>query len=86
MGVIGVFPPSVDRFPLAAATKQNLTVTLGNCNHRRYLPELVDPLASGLIEPRAFITNKAPAAAAPIARTIPRSRRRGVRQTSGRRT
>lgn len=35
---------------------RNLTVKMGNCNHRRYLPELLDLVVSGTVDPTAFIT------------------------------
>ena len=31
---------------------------MGNCNHRRYVPELLNLVASGLIDPAAFITRE----------------------------
>jgi threonine dehydrogenase-like Zn-dependent dehydrogenase len=35
---------------------KNLTVKMGNCNHRRYLPELVTMTRSGAVDPsRVFI-------------------------------
>jgi threonine dehydrogenase-like Zn-dependent dehydrogenase len=47
IGVIGVYPPQMQAFPLGEAMNKNLTIRLGNCNHRRYLPELIDVVASG---------------------------------------
>ncbi len=47
IAVIGVYPPSVHSFPIGEAMMKNLTVNTGNCNHRRYLPELIDIVASG---------------------------------------
>jgi threonine dehydrogenase-like Zn-dependent dehydrogenase len=37
---------------------KNLTVRMGNCNHRRYIPRLLDLAATGLIDPAAFITQQ----------------------------
>ncbi|EWC64481.1 Threonine dehydrogenase and related Zn-dependent dehydrogenase [Actinokineospora spheciospongiae] len=34
----------------------NLTVKMGNYNHGRYLPELLDLVVSGMVNPTAFIT------------------------------
>ncbi|MGW3996856.1 zinc-dependent alcohol dehydrogenase [Amycolatopsis sp. NPDC004772] len=56
IGVIGVYPPGFDRFPLGDAMNRNLTVKLGNCNHRRYVPRLLGLVASGAVDPLAFIT------------------------------
>src|SRR4051794_35833842 len=56
IGVIGVYPPGFSSFPLGEAMNKNLTVKMGNCNHRRYLPRLLSMVASGGFEPTAFIT------------------------------
>ncbi|MEV4049779.1 zinc-dependent alcohol dehydrogenase [Amycolatopsis sp. NPDC049688] len=56
IGVIGVYPPGFDRFPLGDAMNRNLTIKLGNCNHRRYVPRLLGMVASGAVDPLAFIT------------------------------
>ena len=47
IGVIGVYPPTMTAFPIGTAMNKNLTVNTGNCNHRRYLHELIDVVASG---------------------------------------
>jgi threonine dehydrogenase-like Zn-dependent dehydrogenase len=59
IGVIGVYPPGFDHFPLGEAMNKNLTVKLGNCNHRRYLPRLMDMVTAGTVDPTAFITRRA---------------------------
>jgi threonine dehydrogenase-like Zn-dependent dehydrogenase len=56
IGVIGVYPPGFDRFPLGDAMNRNLTIKMGNCNHRRYVPRLLGMVASGAVDPLAFIT------------------------------
>jgi threonine dehydrogenase-like Zn-dependent dehydrogenase len=56
IGVIGVYPPSFQSFPFGQAMNRNLTVRMGNCNHRRYLPELLDLVVSGVVDPLRFIT------------------------------
>lgn len=42
--------------PAGAAMNKNLTLRMGNCNHRRYLPRLLDLVVSGVVDPTAFIT------------------------------
>lgn len=59
VGVIGVYPPGFDAFPLGEAMNKNLTVKLGNCNHRRYVPGLLNMVAAGTVDPTAFITRRA---------------------------
>jgi threonine dehydrogenase-like Zn-dependent dehydrogenase len=56
IGVIGVYPPGFSSFPIGQAMNKNLTVKMGNCNHRRYLPELLDLVVNGTVDPTAFIT------------------------------
>ncbi len=56
IGVIGVYPPGFNSFPIGAAMNKNLTVKMGNCNHRRYLPGLFDLVVTGVVDPTVFIT------------------------------
>jgi threonine dehydrogenase-like Zn-dependent dehydrogenase len=64
IGVIGVYPPGFSSFPIGEAMNKNLTVKLGNCPHRRYLPRLLSMVATGGIEPTRFITRHEPPTAA----------------------
>ncbi|MBB1154573.1 MULTISPECIES: zinc-dependent alcohol dehydrogenase [Amycolatopsis] len=64
IGVIGVYPPGFEGFPFGTAMNKNLTVRLGNCNHRRYLPELLDLVRTDVVDPTAFITRREEPAAA----------------------
>lgn len=59
IGVIGVYPPGFDGFPLGEAMNKNLTLRMGNCNHRRYLPDLLDTVVSGAVDPTELITRHA---------------------------
>jgi threonine dehydrogenase-like Zn-dependent dehydrogenase len=56
IGIIGVYPPGFDDFPIGAAMNKNLTLRMGNCNHRRYLPRLLDLVLTGAVDPLTFIT------------------------------
>jgi threonine dehydrogenase-like Zn-dependent dehydrogenase len=51
IGIIGVYPPAHESFPIGTAMNRNLTVKLGNCNHRRYVPGLLSKIASGAADP-----------------------------------
>ena len=42
LGVIGVYSSSADYFPIGDAMEKNLTIKMGNCNHRKYIPRLVE--------------------------------------------
>jgi len=56
IGIIGVYPPDFSAFPMGAAMNKNLTIQAGNCNHRRYLPELLDKVRTGAIDPSTVLT------------------------------
>jgi len=56
IGIIGVYPPQLTSFPLGAAMNRNLTVKMGNCNHRRYIPQLLDLVRTGAIDPATVAT------------------------------
>lgn len=60
MSVIGVYPPTVQLFPLGKAMNKNITVRMGNCNHRKYLPMLVGLVRSGSVDPLRILTQREP--------------------------
>ncbi len=64
IGVIGVYPPNFTTFPFGEAMNKNLTVNAGNCNHRRYVPRLLDLVRTGVVDPTTFITQHEPPRAA----------------------
>jgi threonine dehydrogenase-like Zn-dependent dehydrogenase len=58
ISVVGVYPPQMTSFPIGLAMNKNVTVKMGNCNHRRYLPELIDVVASGRMSLSANVTQQ----------------------------
>ena len=60
LGITGVYPPTLDSWPLGAAMNKNLTVRMGNCNHRAYMPAMIDLVKSGDINPLEVITQREP--------------------------
>ena len=56
IGIIGVYPPDMTSFPIGAAMNKNLTVKMGNCNHRRYIPQLLDLVRTGAVDPATVLT------------------------------
>nr|WP_281373775.1 zinc-binding dehydrogenase [Parvularcula dongshanensis] len=56
LSVIGVYPPTDTFFPLGHPMNKNLTVNMGNANHRRYIPHLIDLVESGTFDPLKLIT------------------------------
>ncbi len=60
LSVIGVYPPAARMFPLGMAMNKNLTLNLGNCNHRKYVPKLVELVRAGVIDPVKILSNVEP--------------------------
>jgi threonine dehydrogenase-like Zn-dependent dehydrogenase len=60
LAVIGVYPETQRSFPFGKAMEKNLTLQLGNCNHRRYVPMLVEQVAAGVFEPTMVLTQREP--------------------------
>jgi threonine dehydrogenase-like Zn-dependent dehydrogenase len=56
LSIIGVYPPEDQFFPIGMAMNKNLTINMGNCHHRRYAPELVELVRSGVIDPETILT------------------------------
>lgn len=47
-------------FPIETVMEKNLTLKGGNCNHRRYMPEMIELVRSGVIHPEQFLTQIEP--------------------------
>jgi threonine dehydrogenase-like Zn-dependent dehydrogenase len=60
LAIIGVYPETAMTFPIGQAMGKNLTLNMGNCNHRRYVPELIDMVRVGQIDPSAVVTQDEP--------------------------
>jgi threonine dehydrogenase-like Zn-dependent dehydrogenase len=60
LGIIGVYPPAAERFPIGEAMNKNLTIKMGNCNHRKYIPHLIELTRTGVIDPAAMLTQIGP--------------------------
>ena len=56
LGVIGVYPQADQYFPIGTAMNKNLTVNLGNCNHRKYIPVLLELVQAGMVDPARVMT------------------------------
>jgi len=59
ISIIGVYG-EVDSFPIGEAMEKNLTLMMGNCNHRRYIPHLVRLVRSGVLDPAEILTQREP--------------------------
>jgi len=60
LAVIGVYPDEMRTFPVGTAMNKNLTIKMGNCNHRKYIPMLVDLVKTGTVDPSRILTQRAP--------------------------
>jgi threonine dehydrogenase-like Zn-dependent dehydrogenase len=60
VSVIGVYSTPLQNFPIDKVMEKNLTLKAGNCNHRRYMPEMIELVRSGVIRPEQFLTQKEP--------------------------
>ncbi len=58
LSIIGVYPETARTFPIGQAMNKNLTMRMGNCNHRRYVPKLVDLVHSGVFDPTCVLTQQ----------------------------
>jgi threonine dehydrogenase-like Zn-dependent dehydrogenase len=58
VGIIGVYPPQHEAFPIGAAMNANLTLKMGNCNHRKYVPGLLSKIAAGQADPTTVLTQQ----------------------------
>lgn len=60
LAIIGVYPPADREFPIGKAMNKNITIKMGNCNHRRYYETLIDLVRSGAINPVNILTKIEP--------------------------
>lgn len=60
IAIIGVYPESMRFFPIGKAMMRNLTIRSGNCNHRKYIPMLMQIVSAGSVKPERIITQAQP--------------------------
>jgi threonine dehydrogenase-like Zn-dependent dehydrogenase len=60
LSIIGVYPQTMGSFPIGAAMMKNLTIHMGNCNHRNYMPDLIELVETGTIDPDRILTQVEP--------------------------
>ncbi|HMB04143.1 MAG TPA: zinc-dependent alcohol dehydrogenase [Isosphaeraceae bacterium] len=58
--IIGVYPPTFQSFPIGMAMSRNLTLRMGNCPHRKYIPKLINLVRNGTVDPLKILTRRAP--------------------------
>lgn len=60
LSIIGVYSELVNTFPIGNAMNKNLTIKMGNCNHRKYIPRLLELVRSGSVDPAEILTQVEP--------------------------
>lgn len=60
LAIIGVYSEQSNRFPIGLAMNKNLTINMGNCHHRKYIPKLIELTVSGRIDPSKILTQARP--------------------------
>jgi threonine dehydrogenase-like Zn-dependent dehydrogenase len=60
ISIIGVYPQTQQAYPIGAAMNKNLSIHSGNCHHRKYIPDLLDMVQSGVIDPHDVLTKTEP--------------------------
>lgn len=55
LSIVGVYPQTAQFFNIGAAMNKNITIQMGNCPHRKYLPRLVELVQNGQIDPLAVL-------------------------------
>ncbi len=56
ISIIGVYPGQSHIFPIGTAMGKNLIIRMGNCNHRAYIPQLLEWVHNKEIDLTSFIT------------------------------
>jgi threonine dehydrogenase-like Zn-dependent dehydrogenase len=59
LGIIGVYGDAAMSFPIGRAMQKNLTLKMGHCNHRRYIPKLMEMVRSRAVDPTVILTQQA---------------------------
>jgi threonine dehydrogenase-like Zn-dependent dehydrogenase len=60
LSIIGVYPESATHFPIGRAMNKNLTLKMGNCNHRKYIPKLLELVRTGVVDPLQVLSHVQP--------------------------
>lgn len=60
LSIIGVYPETARTFPIGEAMNKNLTLKMGNCNHRKYVPQLLELVRAGTVDPTAILSHVEP--------------------------
>jgi len=65
VSVAGVYGGLIDKLPMGAAFNKGLTFKMGQTHVHRYVPQLIDRITSGQIDPSFVVTHRVPLEKAP---------------------
>src|SRR5690606_5440665 len=57
LAIIGVYPEQARIFPIGIAMNKNITINMGNCHHRKYIPRLIELTLNGRFDPTSVLTH-----------------------------
>ncbi len=60
ISIIGVYTERLKTFPIGEAMGKNLTIRMGDCNHRKYIPKLVTWVQNRIFDSRDFVSHTLP--------------------------
>lgn len=60
LSIIGVYPETMQTFPIGAAMMKNMTLQMGNCNHRKYIPDCIEMVRMDALDPMKVLTEVEP--------------------------
>lgn len=60
LSIVGVYSEMVHSFAIGSAMMKNVTVKMGNCHHRKYIPKLLEMVRTGVIDPTEVLTQVEP--------------------------
>jgi threonine dehydrogenase-like Zn-dependent dehydrogenase len=67
VSIVGVYGPPWNLVPIGTAMNKGLTLRMGQCNVKRYMPRLLEHIRDGRIAATQIITHRLPLEAAPDA-------------------
>ena len=58
VSIVGVYGGLIDKFPMGAAMNKALTLRMGQMFAQKYIPQLLETVASGKVDPAYMLTHK----------------------------
>ena len=60
LSILGVYPQSDQFFPIGEAMNKNITMRMGNANHKKYVQSLVELVRKGGLKPEQVLSEEEP--------------------------